>query len=230
MTTNASGFELRIDWNGSFYIGGPLNFYVVFVTIQLSPPACLQVNASNSTLIACNGSATVCTLSLSAQVYPQSMQIVFRIHKTSHFLLKIAHIYIKVISAFSATRLVMKYCMCFSQRCSFASRPTRLAVFRGQTSSQCSFRAHRTRVRIAQGARRLPPRRQRASAISISYTSISSARRTSSTPDVSSVFSWWFVLVLVLFVVLLCVFVWLLHRRLRSRRHKLEVLDCDWAI
>lgn len=74
LTTNASGFELRIDWNGSFYIGGPLNFYVVFVTIQLSPPACLQVNASNSTLIACNGSATVCTLSLSAFVYPQSMQ------------------------------------------------------------------------------------------------------------------------------------------------------------
>lgn len=65
-------------------------------------------------------------------------------------------------------------------------------------------------------------------------TSSSSARRTSSTPDVLSVTSWWFILVLVavvvLVVLLLCIVVWLLHRRLRSRRHQLEVTDCDWAI
>lgn len=66
-----AAFELRVYSYDSFYIDGPLNFHVVLVTLQLSPSACLQVNANNSTLIACNGSATICTLTLSAFAYPQ---------------------------------------------------------------------------------------------------------------------------------------------------------------
>ena len=40
VATNASGVELRVDWNSSFYINDPLYFYAVLVTVQQSPPAC----------------------------------------------------------------------------------------------------------------------------------------------------------------------------------------------
>ena len=72
VATNASGVELRVDWNGSFYINGPLYFYAVLVTVQQSPPACLQANASNTTLVSCNGSAaTSCVVELTSLAYSQ---------------------------------------------------------------------------------------------------------------------------------------------------------------
>ena len=74
VTTNASGVELRVDWNGSFYINDPLYFYAVLVTVQQSPPACLQTNASNFAYVACKGSAaTSCVVVLSSLVYSQSV-------------------------------------------------------------------------------------------------------------------------------------------------------------